>query len=602
MKHNTNEKDYIDNNCLEISEKNYSPDNSLQEILVVDDNPTNLKLIHTLLTQNNYKIRIAKSGKMALRSASSNPPSLILMDITMPEMDGFEACQHLKQNSITKDIPVIFLSALKEEFDIVRGFDVGGVDFVTKPFKSEILLSRIRTHLTIYTLRKQLSQMNTNLEQQVKEQTQTLNRVYKISQSLTEEIKLKPLFEKLMPILLDNCNADYTCIIKYQNNNLDIKTSYRKNSHIVHHDEIEQDRNMFFYPTSIAKQVEETHLPYWINNINEEDAFKFRPDPYFDTHKPNAIICFPVLSKNELLGLIYLEIEDKNLEFDDDHMKFIEILMSHVSIAIENAQFYKELEQKVEERTTELKTAQNEILKSERLATLGKLTASVAHELRHPLGTIRSSSYALRHKINTLEAPIEKILDRIERNVHRCDGIISEMLEYTREKSMQLEPVDLEQWLPEVLEELEPPDGINFKLISQPVPTIYIDSDRFRRVIINLFNNACQAMNDPVSEEELNDIPMSLTVDIKSAVDSVMIIFTDTGPGIPDEVKKHIFEPLYSTKSFGIGLGLPIVKQIVEKHQGNLEIESSLGNGTKVICTLAIKPELKQIENSTQNH
>ena len=93
----------------------------------------------------------------------------------MPEMDGFEVCSCLKKDPITKNIPVIFLSALKEEFDIVKGFNVGGVDFVTKPFKSEILLSRMRAHLTIDKLRKQLAHINTDLEQQIRERTQKLN-------------------------------------------------------------------------------------------------------------------------------------------------------------------------------------------------------------------------------------------------------------------------------------------------------------------------------------------------------------------------------------------------------------------------------------------
>lgn len=577
---------------LEKSEQDYILDNSRPEILVVDDNPNNLKLIHAVLTLNNYKVRIAKSGKMALRSASSTPPSLILLDITMPEMDGFEVCSCLKKDPVTKNIPVIFLSALKEEFDIVRGFDVGGVDFVTKPFKSEVLLSRMRTHLTIDMLRKRLDHINADLEQQVRERTQTFNHVYKIARSLTEEIKLRPLFGKLMPILLDNCNADYTCIIQKKNKHLNIKTSCGKNKPVTHYDNIKQDKNRVLYPASIILQVEKTKLPYWINNINGEDEFEFKSDPYFKTHKPDAIICFPIVFNNELLGLVYLEIEDINHEFNDAHYKFIEILISHVSIAIKNAQFYSELEQKVEERTSELREAQDELMKNEHLAALGKVSASVAHELRHPLGTIRSSTYSLRHKIENIPAATEKILERIDRNVRRCDGIISEMLEFTREKSIQLEPILLEEWLPEVFEELRPPDDINFKLLLNPVPVIYIDPDQFRRIMINLFNNACQAMISACMEDPNQHDKMSLIVELLSNDDSVIIIFTDTGPGIPDDIKDHIFEPLFSTKSFGVGLGLPIVKQIINKHKGSLEIESSTGNGTRIICTLPIKPEL----------
>lgn len=129
---------------------------SRKVILVVDDNANNQKLVHTLLTKNGYKFRMALNGEAALASVRTNPPDLILLDISMPGMGGFEVCEQLKNDELTCNIPVIFISALKDQFDIVRGFDVGGVDFVTKPFKSEILLARIKTHLTLSHLYSEL--------------------------------------------------------------------------------------------------------------------------------------------------------------------------------------------------------------------------------------------------------------------------------------------------------------------------------------------------------------------------------------------------------------------------------------------------------------
>lgn len=139
------------------------------EILVVDDNPNNLKLVRKLLSEKEFKVRIATSGEMALKSVQSSLPDLILLDITMPGLSGFETCEKLKEDQRTKDIPVIFLSALKEESDIVKGFEVGGVDFVTKPFKSEILLARINTHTALYSLKQDLREKNRTLEKNFKE-------------------------------------------------------------------------------------------------------------------------------------------------------------------------------------------------------------------------------------------------------------------------------------------------------------------------------------------------------------------------------------------------------------------------------------------------
>ncbi len=149
---------------------------NLSDILIVDDNINNLKLLRTLLTEQGYITRIATNGKMALASVAAKHPDLILLDITMPDMDGFEVCKQLNNNPLTEAIPIIFLSALKEEFDIVRGFADGGVDFITKPFNAEILKARVTTHLAISQLRKDLNNTNDNLEKLIDERTADIKK------------------------------------------------------------------------------------------------------------------------------------------------------------------------------------------------------------------------------------------------------------------------------------------------------------------------------------------------------------------------------------------------------------------------------------------
>ncbi len=141
------------------------------DILIVDDNINNLKLLRSILTERGYRIRLATSGEMALTSVTSDIPDLILLDITMPGIDGFEVCEKIKSNPLSKAIPIIFLSALKEEFDIVRGFALGAIDFVTKPFNAEVLLARVNTHLTINQLQNSLKLVNENLETIVETRT-----------------------------------------------------------------------------------------------------------------------------------------------------------------------------------------------------------------------------------------------------------------------------------------------------------------------------------------------------------------------------------------------------------------------------------------------
>ena len=133
-------------------------------ILVVDDTPANLQVLAGMLKDRGYKVRPAPSGKLALAAARRDPPDLILLDINMPEMNGYEVCENLKADETLRDIPIIFISALTEPLDKVKAFAIGGVDYLTKPFHMEELHARVETHLKLRELRRQLEETNTRLE------------------------------------------------------------------------------------------------------------------------------------------------------------------------------------------------------------------------------------------------------------------------------------------------------------------------------------------------------------------------------------------------------------------------------------------------------
>jgi diguanylate cyclase (GGDEF)-like protein len=145
-----------------------------EDILIVDDTPDNLHLLSRMLTRQGYNVRKALNGTMALTEAQTVPPDLILLDIMMPEMDGYEVCQQLKANTKTAEIPVIFLSALDDVFDKVKGFQVGGVDYITKPFQFEEVLARVQNQLALHAAELEVQILNAELEARVKERTQQL--------------------------------------------------------------------------------------------------------------------------------------------------------------------------------------------------------------------------------------------------------------------------------------------------------------------------------------------------------------------------------------------------------------------------------------------
>lgn len=130
------------------------------DILVVDDNPHNLRLLQTLLTDHGYNVRPVPDGKLALSGAKAIPPDLILLDIGMPEMDGYEVCRQLKESAKTRNIPVIFLTAKTADDDALAGFELGAADYVTKPFNATVLLARVDTHVTLRKKTKQLEEIS----------------------------------------------------------------------------------------------------------------------------------------------------------------------------------------------------------------------------------------------------------------------------------------------------------------------------------------------------------------------------------------------------------------------------------------------------------
>jgi sigma-B regulation protein RsbU (phosphoserine phosphatase) len=136
-------------------------------ILIVDDTPANLRLLSQMLAEQGYQVRPVLDGPLALAATQAEPPDLILLDIRMPEMDGYEVCEHLKADAQTCDIPIIFISALDATQDKVRAFTVGGVDYVTKPFQFEEVLARVETHLALRKLQKQLQDANKKMAREL---------------------------------------------------------------------------------------------------------------------------------------------------------------------------------------------------------------------------------------------------------------------------------------------------------------------------------------------------------------------------------------------------------------------------------------------------
>ncbi|MDY7036947.1 MAG: PAS domain S-box protein, partial [Thermodesulfobacteriota bacterium] len=247
------------------------------------------------------------------------------------------------------------------------------------------------------------------------------------------------------------------------------------------------------------------------------------------------------------------------------------------------------LEELVGERTAQLKATQQELVAKERLATLGKVTATVSHEIRNPLGTIRTSLYSINERVRGKGLCIEETLARAERSIVRCDRIIEELLDFTRSRDLYPEPTVIDEWLDQTLDEHVIPEGITLTWKPGAGVEISLDREHFRRCLVNIMDNAIKAIEE--KRENMISRGRELGVDhliVESRVveDRFELRITDTGTGIPSDHLEKIFEPLFSTRGFGVGLGLVIVKRIMEQHGGGIKIDSKTDKGTTVTLWL----------------
>jgi signal transduction histidine kinase len=248
----------------------------------------------------------------------------------------------------------------------------------------------------------------------------------------------------------------------------------------------------------------------------------------------------------------------------------------------------------VKERTQELESAQEELIRHARLAVLGQLTATVSHELRNPLGVIHSSTFYLKSKLSDADDKIRKHLQRIGQQVGLCDTIVGDLLEYPRGRRSEMVEGEINHWLEEVLDQITIPEPVSLVCDMSPgLPRVPFDRDKLQRVVINLVNNAVQAVIERQERFKQEDELYQLQVKVATSVveNGISIEVEDNGAGMDEETADRAFEPLFTTGARGSGLGLAIVKKIVEEHGGSVTLESEPDRGTRATVVIPVQPQ-----------
>jgi signal transduction histidine kinase len=343
-------------------------------------------------------------------------------------------------------------------------------------------------------------------------------------------------------------------------------------------------------------------IPQDLNQHGEiEVSINFKDKTCFDLSSGNSKhrVKEDILVAGEVVG--YLEVVYPSVySWDKKSDHFIKTLAERISGAIHGIEleqslklYYEQLEEMVESRTRELEQAQEKLIRSERLAAVGELASGVGHELRNPLNVIRNCVYLINMNLDcNATAEVTDTLKLLDTQVDISNKIVSDLLDFTRVKVPTRTNVNLNNMARERVSWASIPEKVKVTFdLTEDTPQIFVDVEQVGRAFTNIINNAVQSMNN------CGEFRISTGTQDSYA----WIKFTDGGCGISQENLYKIFEPLFTTKPKGIGLGLAISKRMVEQNSGEIEVESTVGKGTTFTLKLPlIKKEAVQYETASQ--
>ncbi|NEP60573.1 MAG: response regulator [Symploca sp. SIO2G7] len=596
------------------------------DILLVDDNPKNLRLLQIMLNDAGYKVRTILNGRLALKAVEVVKPDLILLDIKMPEMDGYEVCKYLKSQEQTADIPVIFISALSDIFDKVKGFELGGVDYITKPLEVQEVLVRVKNQLLIGQQKKQLQEQNHRL--------QLLERAIAASSNGI--------------VITDAKKPDNPVI--YVNPGFEQITGYRKEDIIGKNCRFLQGND------SIQPAIEELRQALKEKRACDVRLRNYRQD---GTLFWNDFSISPVRDTGGNLTH-YIGVQ----------RDITELKQAEEALHKSEAQF-RDKAQELEYTLEQLKSTQAQLVQKAKMASLGQLLAGVAHEINNPVGFIYSNiepamgyvkellrlislyqksnptpSTEIKNQIQEIELDFiqedfPKLLSSIKEGASRIMQIVLSLRHFSHHNEANRKSVDLHQEIETNLMIL----GNHLKKKSYRVaievireygelPLIECYPSELNQVFMNILSNAIDALEEKMVEDSSLTPQIRISTEVVRADkgdtemrgrgdaemrglgdggnkgdtktishsqttkdkqqrtnNKVIIRISDNGAGIPPQLKQRIFDPFFTTKSVGkgTGLGLSISHSIVVKqHKGQLYCNSQLGQGTDFIIELPL--------------
>lgn len=524
-------------------------------VLVADDEIQTTVMLTRIFEREGYRVHSTYDGESAFQAAIELLPDLILLDVQMPKMNGFETLQALRENPITANIPTIIVTAkARQPTDIAYGLNLGADDFVQKPFDPRELLARASSKIRA---RK--------LEEALHRRSQELEILLRVGEALNQHVNVNELLDLVPYLVLDLLPGSFSVIYQFDDNLNLIQFRLEDKAFPVHR--ITDSDHQFI----VSKFLTGGNSIYW-NEANDGLWSDFKNG-----------IAVPLQHGGKLLGMLMLASDSATQDYDDNHLRLFEGIGRQAALALRNAELYEiqikyssQLEVMVEAKTAELKSAQQMLIRSEKLASIGELAASIAHEINNPLQPIRINLGDMLEDIQN-NIPIDKRAIQItQESVERIRRIVNQLLDFAGKRNnsnLEMELLDVGKTIETVASlnrKFFEKEGMRIDLnIPSELPT-YGNKDQLEQVFMNLVLNAQAAMN------------RGGVLSIKGWINKGEIItqFTDSGCGIPPEQINKIFDPFFSTKINGTGLGLFVSYGIIQNHNGIIEVESKLDSGT----------------------
>lgn len=422
------------------------------------------------------------------------------------------------------------------------------------------------------------------------------------SQLITREIKLSAVLEKTLDVLIQQIGAPKGYLLLKEEDHFTIRGMIAdKQAQVT---QLSPESRL---PITLLSMVENKKNPILLGNASDDTDFG--QDPYIKRHQTKSILAFPLLNLNVFKGVIYLEHESFADFFTDEHLNILSLLSTQIAIAIDNAFFYSQLEDLIQDRKKLLKDTQDKLIQKEKMAFMGILTEGIAQEVKVPMLTVTENSFQLLSSITQLQSLINEeedidvknhlsqLLETLKDNFlsiqlqgQKADSTVNLMLDYTSKKHLEFSLVDIQLLINHVLDEIRPkmekqyPD-LNVKIETQFDPTLKylkIIKEDIKKVLTQLIDNAYYAMNQK-KQKDFSYEP-SLSIKTIESDQKFLIIVKDNGIGIKPEDKDKIFVPFYTTKHLGqgIGLGLSFSYNIMtERHGGLLSFKTQFNEFTE---------------------